>query len=62
MFELFRKGEVLPVGRSNDEEARLLTAKKEDGKGGNIQHSTPNIEQPMKGNESLLTSAPTKGN
>ncbi len=28
MFELFRKGEVLPVGRTNEEEARLVSHKK----------------------------------
>jgi hypothetical protein len=26
MFELFRRGEVLPAGRSNEEEARLAVA------------------------------------
>lgn len=31
MFELFRKGEVLPAGRTNQEEARLTAVKREDG-------------------------------
>jgi len=45
MFDLFRKGEVLPAGRTDEEEAKLLQKQKtETKKAGtsNIQHSTPN--------------------
>jgi hypothetical protein len=48
MFDLFRKGEVLPAGRTDEEEAKLLQKQKAEKAGtSNIQHSTPNIEQPM---------------
>jgi hypothetical protein len=67
MFDLFRMGEVLPVGRSNEDEARLLAKPKvEMGKTAslppgttNIQQPTSNAEQPMKQSQSLLTSAAT---
>jgi hypothetical protein len=35
MFELFRKGEVLPAGRSNQEELRLVQGPKSNGQGQN---------------------------
>ena len=56
MFDLFRMGDVLPVGRSNDDEAKLLAGTP------NIEQPTPNAEQPVKKDVSLLTSAATKGN
>jgi hypothetical protein len=49
MFELFRKGEVLPAGRSNAEEARLTAGSGQARTGigkhptSNIQHPTPNV-------------------
>jgi hypothetical protein len=42
MFDLFRRGEVLPPGRTDEEEARL--AEKRKAGTSNIQHSTSNIE------------------
>jgi hypothetical protein len=42
MFELFRKGEVLPAGRSNEEETQLLEKRKAGTS--NIQHSTSNAQ------------------
>ena len=66
MFELFRKGEVLPVGRSNDEETRLL-AEKQKAEIGNLKPdagSTSPQPSPQRGeggkiNQSRLTSAAT---
>ena len=43
MLELFRRGEVLPPGRSNEDEA-LLTAGTS-----NNQHPTINIQDSMRG-------------
>jgi hypothetical protein len=66
MFELFRKGEVLPVGRSNDEESALL-AEKQKVESGNLKPdagSTSPQPSPQRGeggkiNQSRLTSAAT---
>jgi hypothetical protein len=57
MFDLFRRGEVLPPGRTDEEEMRLTAQRKnEEGRmkndnqsrltagTSNIQHSTSNIE------------------
>ena len=54
MLELFRKGEVLPAGRSNEEEVRLLgertnggeIASRQDAKTPTQLAGTSNIEQP----------------
>jgi hypothetical protein len=39
MFELFRRGEVLPAGRTNEEEAEMVKAGRS-----NTDHPTSNIE------------------
>lgn len=44
MFDLFRRGEVLPVGRTDEEEARMAEARTS-----NIQHSTSNSERGLNG-------------
>ena len=78
MFDLFRKGEVLPVGRSNDEEARLLAEMQKEKlkmQNGNAPQPSPGAVAPPStapadegnlkmenGGKNLLTSAPTKGN
>jgi len=42
MFELFRSGEILPDGRTNEDEKTLIST---GGNGGeNIEHPTLNIE------------------
>jgi hypothetical protein len=50
MFDLFRRGEVLPPGRTDEEESRLTEKQKaefrkaESGGTSNIQHPTSNLE------------------
>jgi len=56
MFDLFRLGDVLPVGRSNEEETKLLQNQKPEI--GNLKPEIPKASS----NVSLLTSAATKGN
>jgi hypothetical protein len=65
MFDLFRKGEVLPAGRTDEEEAGLLQKQKaETEKAGTSnaesRRAGPNIEQTTNEQMSRLTSAATE--
>ena len=52
MFELFRKGEVLPAGRSNEEELKLVESRASRVEGGNAGAPSP---APTVGTQSLRT-------
>jgi hypothetical protein len=56
MFDLFRKGEVLPTGRTDDEEKNLVC----DGRA-NIQNGRENPSRvfPKPGNSPVITTIPT---
>jgi len=56
MFDLFRIGDVLPVGRSNEDETKLLAEKQkaEIGKAEIPKAGTSNIEQPASNAEQSL--------
>jgi hypothetical protein len=42
MLDIFRRGEVLPEGRTNEEEARLIEQSQPDAKGpGGLQDISP---------------------
>jgi hypothetical protein len=51
MFDLFRNGEVLPVGRSNEEEQRLLTSTKTNPPGSGPAAAAPAPVQPSTKNQ-----------
>jgi hypothetical protein len=45
MFDLFRRGEVLPAGRTDEEESRLTAGRQKD-EGGRMKGETSNAEHP----------------
>jgi hypothetical protein len=46
MFDLFRNGEVLPVGRSNEEEMKLLEKQKAESPSGRAPFPTATVDNP----------------
>ncbi|MEI6195587.1 MAG: hypothetical protein WCS42_14790, partial [Verrucomicrobiota bacterium] len=63
MFDLFRKGEVLPTGRTDVEEKGLIQNGRENlTRGLPNSPTTPGAGTPADKSQSLLTSAPTTKN